>query len=84
LREIRPAEIRQFCPLDETSTNLVKTAMQQIHLSARAYHRILKLACTIADLARENDIQSLSENPRSADFSPLQMRQAKACTPVFG
>jgi magnesium chelatase family protein len=52
------AEIRQFCPLDETSTNLVKSAMQQMHLSARAYHRILKLARTIADLAGAEAIQT--------------------------
>ncbi|MEM7346649.1 MAG: ATP-binding protein, partial [Chloroflexota bacterium] len=56
--DMGPAEIRQFCPLDETSTNLVKAAMQQMQLSARAYHRILKLARTIADLAGETDIQS--------------------------
>ena len=53
-----PAEIRQFCPLDQDSTNLVKAAMQQMQLSARAYHRILKLARTIADLAGEGDIQT--------------------------
>jgi magnesium chelatase family protein len=53
-----PAEIRQFCPLDQISTNLLKTAMQQMQLSARAYHRILKLARTIADLAGEADIQT--------------------------
>jgi predicted ATPase with chaperone activity len=37
-------------PLDETSTNLVKAAMQQMQLSARAYHRTqrVKLARTIA------------------------------------
>jgi magnesium chelatase family protein len=39
--DMGPAEIRQFCPLDETSTNLVKAAMQQMQLSARAYHRFL-------------------------------------------
>jgi magnesium chelatase family protein len=55
--DMGPAEIRQFCPLDETSTNLIKSAMQQMHLSARVYHRILKLARTIADLAGEVDIQ---------------------------
>ena len=54
--DMGPAEIRQFCPLDETSTQLVKSAMQQMHLSARAYHRILKLARTIADLAGAADI----------------------------
>ena len=56
--DMGPAEIRQFCPLDETSTNLVKAAMQQMQLSARAYHRILKLARTIADLAGSADIQT--------------------------
>jgi magnesium chelatase family protein len=55
--DMGPTEIRQFCPLDETSSNLVKSAMQQMHLSARAYHRILKLARTIADLAGEAAIQ---------------------------
>lgn len=56
--DMGPAEIRQFCPLDETSTNLVKAAMQQMQLSARAYHRILKLARTIADLAGVEQIQT--------------------------
>lgn len=56
--DMGPAEIRQFCQLDETGTNLIKTAMRQLHLSARAYHRILKLARTIADLAGESNIQT--------------------------
>jgi len=56
--DMGPAEIRRFCPLDETSTNLVKAAMRQMHLSARAYHRILKLARTIADLASSESIQT--------------------------
>ncbi len=49
--DMRPAEVRQFCTLDETGRTLMKTAMQQLQLSARAYHRVLKLARTIADLA---------------------------------
>jgi magnesium chelatase family protein len=55
--DMRPAEIRRYCVLDETGTNLMRTAMQQFQLSARAYHRILKLARTIADLAGSRDIQ---------------------------
>ena len=55
--EMRPAEIRKYCPLDETGTGLMRTAMQQFQLSARAYHRILKLARTIADLAGSQNIQ---------------------------
>ncbi|MEW6502337.1 MAG: YifB family Mg chelatase-like AAA ATPase [Chloroflexota bacterium] len=56
--DMRPAEIRKYCILDETGTNLMRTAMQQFQLSARAYHRILKLARTIADLAASPNIQT--------------------------
>ena len=49
--DMRPAEVRLFCPLDDASRALMKTAMSQLQLSARAYHRVLKLARTIADLA---------------------------------
>ena len=49
--DMRPAEVRQFCQLDPGCTSLMKTAMSQLQLSARAYHRVLKLARTIADLA---------------------------------
>ena len=49
--DMGPAEIRLFCPLDEQGNALMRQAMNQLQLSARAYHRILKLARTIADLA---------------------------------
>ena len=49
--DMRPAEVRQVCTLDETGRSLMKTAMSQLNLTARAYHRVLKLARTIADLA---------------------------------
>ena len=53
-----PAQIREFCRVDEAGRNLIKAAMQQLHLSARAYHRVLKLARTIADLAGSEQIQT--------------------------
>jgi magnesium chelatase family protein len=56
--DMGPAEVRQMCVIDETSNNLLKAAMRQMQLSARAYHRILKLARTIADLAGVIDIQA--------------------------
>jgi magnesium chelatase family protein len=56
--DMGPAEIRQFCQVDEASQSLLKAAMQQMHLSARAYHRVLKLARTIADLAGNEHIQT--------------------------
>jgi magnesium chelatase family protein len=52
-----PGEIQTFCPVDETGRSLLKAAMSQLHLSARAYYRILKLARTIADLAGSEAIQ---------------------------
>jgi magnesium chelatase family protein len=57
--DMRVAEVRQFCKLDETGESLVRVAMSQMQLSARAYHRILKLARTIADLAGSDRIESV-------------------------
>jgi len=56
--DMRVGEIRQFCKLQDEGQNLMRAAMSQMNLSARAYHRILKLARTIADLAGSEDIQS--------------------------
>ncbi len=55
--DMRIAEVRKFCKLDETSESLMRSAMNQMNLSARAYHRILKLARTIADLGGSETIQ---------------------------
>jgi magnesium chelatase family protein len=44
-------QIRAFCALDDASKQLLKTAMEKLNLSARAYDRILKVSRTIADLA---------------------------------
>jgi magnesium chelatase family protein len=54
---MRPADVRKFCALDETGHSLMQTAMSQLQLSARGYHRVLKLARTIADLAGSESIQ---------------------------
>src|SRR5512140_3671229 len=56
--DMRIAEVRKFCKLDETGDSLIRAAMSQLNLSARAYHRILKLARTIADLAGSETIQT--------------------------
>ena len=56
--DMGPAEVREHCRLDDAGKSLLKAAMQQLHMSARAYHRILKLARTIADLAGSDDIQT--------------------------
>jgi magnesium chelatase family protein len=54
--DMGPAEVRRFCPLDQPGRALIRQAMQRLRLSARAFHRVLKLARTIADLAGEEDI----------------------------
>jgi magnesium chelatase family protein len=55
--DMRPADVRKYCALDDAGSSLMKAAMNQLQLSARAYHRILKLARTIADLAGNEAIQ---------------------------
>jgi magnesium chelatase family protein len=56
--DMRIGEIRQFCKLHDEGQSLMRSAMSQLNLSARAYHRILKLARTIADLAACEEIGS--------------------------
>jgi magnesium chelatase family protein len=71
---MRVAKVRKFCKLDETGDNLVRAAMSQLNLSARAYHRIQKLTRTIADLAGSEHIQvvhvaeALQYRPKGTNF----------------
>src|SRR6267154_1499983 len=51
-----PREIERFCTAEEAAGALLRQAIGRLHLSARAYHRVLKLARTIADLAGEATI----------------------------
>ena len=56
--ELTPRDIRQYCVLDNECQSLLRGAAQQLGLSARAYHKVLKLSRTIADLAGEECINS--------------------------
>ena len=56
--DMGPAEVRLYCPVDASGQGILRAAMNQLHLSARAFHRILKLARTIADLAGAERILS--------------------------
>lgn len=56
--EMKNKEIKEFCKLNEQSVDLLRQAVTQMHLSARGYHRILKLSRTIADLAGADNIET--------------------------
>ncbi|MCL4543702.1 MAG: YifB family Mg chelatase-like AAA ATPase [Chloroflexi bacterium] len=56
--EMNAAEIRRFCHLEPAAQQLLRTAATRLALSARAYHRIVKLARTIADLADRERIEA--------------------------
>ena len=51
------AGVERFCPLGKKERQLLKDAFDRLHLSARAYHRIIKVARTIADMEEEREIQ---------------------------
>jgi len=69
--EMTPAEVREYCQVEPQDQGLLRTAMNQLSLSARAFHRILKVARTIADLEdsgiiRANHLaEAIQYRPRS-------------------
>ena len=71
--EMRPAEIKKFCQPDDEGNRLMRLAMDRYELSARVFHRLLKLARTIADLDGSEKIQSnhiaeaIQYRPRQAE-----------------
>ena len=56
--DMGPGDVRDFCRVDDAGSSLLRAAMKQLHMSARAYHRILKLAQTIADLVGSDSIET--------------------------
>lgn len=56
--QIGSKQLREVCKIDETGNQLLKTAMERLGLSARAYDRILKVARTVADLDNSEKIES--------------------------
>ena len=78
----RPFGVRKHCRLDEAGTPRLKAVMAQLGLAARAFHRVLQLSRTIADLAGSDSIQ-LAHLPETPDVlaSPLS---AQATQEEFG
>ena len=68
--DMTPLEVREFCRVEPAAQGLLQAATNQMHLSARAFHRILKLSRTIADLDGSGTIaanhlaESLQYRPR--------------------
>jgi magnesium chelatase family protein len=56
--QMQSYELAAWAQLDDASSKLLKVAMEQFHLSARAYDRIIKVARTIADLEGSKEIQN--------------------------
>ena len=54
--EMGPGEVWKFCPLEDGAKSLLQAATVQLSLSARAFHRILKVARTISDLDSSGEI----------------------------
>ena len=50
-------QLREICVINQAGENLLKRSMEKLNLSARAYHRILKVSRTVADLAGSDDIK---------------------------
>jgi magnesium chelatase family protein len=55
--QMSPKDLKKFCPLDKASEKLIADAVDRLGLSARSYHRILKIGRTIADLDRNKSLQ---------------------------
>ena len=70
--DMTPVEVREFCQVETSAQGLLRTAMKQLSLTARAFHRILKLARTIADLEGV-DIIRANHLAEAIQYRPRQM-----------
>ncbi len=70
--EMTPTEVREFCRVEESAQSLLKAAMTQLNLSARAFHRILKLGRTIAD-QENSDIIKASHLAEAIQYRPRSL-----------
>lgn len=71
--ELTPSLIEKYCYLDEESKNMLEKAFEKLHLSSRAYSRILKVARTIADLNEEENI-TINEIAEAIQYRSLDRK----------
>ncbi len=69
--EMGNLEIKKYCQIDNNSQELMRSAVNQMNLSARAYFRILKLSRTIADLDKKPNIET-SHIAEALQYRPRQ------------
>jgi len=70
--EMTPTEVREFCKVEESAQSLLKAAMKQLYLSARAFHRILKIGRTLADM-ENTDIIKAHHLAEAIQYRPRRM-----------
>jgi magnesium chelatase family protein len=70
-------DLRRYCPLSEPVERLLREAVGRLGLSARAYHRVLKIGRTIADLAGQDEL-SITHVSEAIQYRSLDRRQAAA------
>lgn len=72
--QMRPKDLEEFAPLNSETQDILQAAAKKLDLSARAYHRVIKLARTIADMENSKDIkkehllEALQYRPRKNFF----------------
>jgi magnesium chelatase family protein len=71
--DMRVGDIQRFCVLSDAARQLLEISVKRLQLSARAYHRLLKLARTIADLADCDDIE-IQHVAEAVQYRALQQR----------
>jgi len=72
--EMKAVDIKKYCQIDEKTRNMLNLAVERLGLSARAYHRILRLARTIADLSESRYI--LTDHVAEAlQYRPQEKRE---------
>ena len=70
--DMGPVEVWDYCQMEDSAQGLIQQAMRQMNLSARGFHRILKVARTIADLAGADTI-GIAPLAESLQYRPTGM-----------